>query len=117
MHGNSNIKFHVKPFLMCATCSAHLILGLMILTIFGEDANYVVSRSVLSLTPLSNPRKRNYGGWPAIITSLAVEMAMIKIKKIKECVRFEVFGGRLRRLISLGSYAVLLGKEIPSYTA
>ena len=104
-------------FLVRATCSAHLILGLIILTIFGEDANYAVSRYVLSNKPLSNSTRRNPGGFPAIITSLAVGMATMKIKKIREYVRSEVFRGRLRRLLSLGSYAVLLGKEIPRYTA
>jgi len=51
-----------NSFLVRATCSAHLILGLIILTIFGEDANYAVSRYVLSLKPLSNSRRRNPGG-------------------------------------------------------
>jgi hypothetical protein len=87
---------------MRATCSAHLILGLINLTIFGEDANYAVSCYVLSLKPLSNARRRNFGGWPAIITSLAVEMATMKIRKIRGYVRSEVSMGRLRRWLSSG---------------
>jgi hypothetical protein len=82
MHGTMNLKFNLK--------------------IFGEDANYALCRYVLSLKPLSNSRRRNHGGWPAIITSLAVGMATMKIKKIREYVRSEVCRGRLGRLLSSG---------------